>query len=309
MRFERVRSGLTESSDEVEAVAINREGDVLYSSGDVHRPIFYRSAIKPFQALAARRTGLELPAEHLAVSCASHGGHPVHLAIVRRILDDAGLAESSLRCTPGRPRARSADVLRIAAGDMKRRPILHTCSGKHAGWLAACARAGWDTGTYLAENHPLQRLIVDVVADATGVDPEPTGVDGCGAPTLRGTITGLATAFSRFGTDAETAPIASAMGRFGSLVSDNTMDEGSVAAMWGGTIKCGAEGLLAMERGGVAIVTKSISGDDTNALAAALRVAERLGMLTPAMIDAIARPLAPPVLGAGKPVGVLELVE
>ena len=74
MRFARVRSGLIETTHAASTVAVDAGGHVLYSSGDVDRPLFYRSAIKPFQALAARRTGLDLPPEHLAITCASHSG-------------------------------------------------------------------------------------------------------------------------------------------------------------------------------------------------------------------------------------------
>ncbi len=309
MRFAWVRSGLAESFDDVSAIAVDAVGTTLLSAGDPDAPLFYRSAIKPHQALAARRTGLDLPPEHLAITCASHGGYPVHLAIVRQVLADAGLTESHLRTTRGRPRSRTADAWLIARGDTTKRPVLHNCSGKHAGWLAACVHAGWDTATYLDETHPLQRSIVDVVREYTDVDPTPTGVDGCGAPTLRGTIRGLATAFQRLDTAEELAPIKSAMSRFGALVADNLDDDGRVSLVWGGPQKVGAEGSFAMSRSGVGIATKSHSGNARIAVAAALEVASRLGMLTDAMVDALQPQIAPRVIGAGRVVGHVELVK
>ena len=308
MRFARVRSGLAESFEDVHAVAIDTSGSIIFSSGDPELPIFYRSSNKPFQALAARRAGLDLPPEHLAVSCSSHGGFPVHTAIVQSILDEAGLSEHDLRCAAGRPEVREADRMLAARGRMNPERILHTCSGKHAAWLAACVTAGWDTGSYIDNAHPLQRSVVEIMAEFSGVDPEPAGVDGCGAPALRGTLTGLARAFQRLGTDPEVAPIASSMTRFGALVRDNVRPTGKIALQWGGPVKYGAEGSLALVREGVGIATKSRSGDRDSTAAAMLEVADRLGMLTDAMNGALKDVRNPAVIGGGRLVGSWELV-
>lgn len=309
MRFARVRSGLAESFDDVEAVAVDSAGAELFASGNPDRPMFYRSAIKPLQALAAKRTGLALPPEHLALTCASHSGYPVHVAIVRQILSNSGLTEAALRNTPDRPLARHANADLIAKGDRTKRPILHNCSGKHAGWLAACLHAGWDIETYLDPDHPLQSSILEIVEEFSGVDPRPVGVDGCGAPTLQGSIRGLATSFANLDTTEEMAPIAAAMARFPALVGDNITTDGRIGAWWGGPQKRGAEGSFAMVRHGVAIATKSMSGDADIAATAALHVADRLGMLTDAMKTSLEPQLLPPVLGAGHTVGHLTLVE
>lgn len=308
MRFAWVRSGLAESFDDVSAIAVDGAGTALFSAGDPDALFFYRSAIKPHQALAARRAGLELPPEHLAVTCASHAGYPVHIAIVRQILTDAGLTEADLMTAKGRPRSRIADSWLIARGDTTKRPVLHNCSGKHAGWLAACVHAGWDTATYLDESHPLQQSILDIVREFADAEPTPTGVDGCGAPTLRGSVRSLAVAFQRLDTSVEMAPIASAMSRFGPLVVDNLDDDGRVSVMWGGPQKVGAEGSFAMARSGIGIAAKSHSGDARTAVAGALEVASRLGMLTDAMTDVLGPQLRPPVIGASRVVGRAELV-
>lgn len=307
MRIASVRSGLAETFDDVSAVAIDANGTTLLSSGDVDSAFYYRSAIKGLQALAAIETGLDLPTEHLALACASHGGTPAHVAIVRQMLRDAGLDESALRTTPGRPRSKQADRALIAHGDRTSRPVLHNCSGKHAGWLAACVRAGWPTDTYLEPDHPLQQRIIEITTQRTGIDPTPTGIDGCGAPTLRGDVVGLANAFLAIETDEDLRPVKTAMARYGSLVSDNCDNDGRVGAMWGGPQKVGAEGCFGMSRAGVAIATKSWSGDSRNAVMAALHVADRIGLLTTAMRDALQPQLAPPVIGAGRPVGALEV--
>lgn len=309
MRFGRVRSGLVETVEDASVIAMDASSNVLFSSGDPDRPVFYRSSIKPFQALAAARTGRKLPDEHLAVSCASHSGFPVHLGIVDAILGDHGLSVDDLRCPKERPLASAAHDLQVTRGNTRKERRFHNCSGKHAGWLAACAVAGWDTASYLDPDHPLQRSIVEIMRDVSGIEPEPVGVDGCGAPTPRGSIRGLANAFVRLGNDAELAPIAWAVNRFGALVADNLRPDGRTALWWGGPLKVGAEGLLAMTRGDVTIATKSHSGRSEVAVVAALVAAQRIGALPNAMVAALGDEIHPPVVGGGMVVGHMELIE
>ncbi len=309
MRFGRVRSGLTETIEDVSVIAIDESGTVLFESGEPDMPVFYRSAIKPFQALAAARAGLELPDEHLALTCASHGGFPVHLGIVEAILQDHDLTTRELLCTPDRPLAPAAHELQLLKGNHRKESRFHNCSGKHAGWLAACTFAGWDIHTYLDSDHPLQRSIIEILNDVTGLDAKPVGVDGCGAPTLRGTPRGLANAFARLGGDDEFALIARAMMRFGALVADNIRPDGRTGLWWGGPQKVGAQGLYAMTRNGVTIATKSHSGASDVAVAAALTAADRIGALTAAMRDALDAEIHAPVIGAGRTVGRMELLE
>ncbi len=308
MRFARVRSGLEESSDEVEAIALDASGRVLFTSGDPDRPLYYRSAIKPFQALAGVRAGLRLPAEHLAITCSSHTGYPVHIGLVRQILADAGLSSADLKCASDRPGSSVADHALVARGNARYQRIFHNCSGKHAGWLAACAVAGWGFETYLEDSHPVQISIREIVREFTGIDPQPVGIDGCGAPASRGTIRGIAKAFTLLDTEEELRPIADALTRFGSLTSDNITGAGRFAAVWGGRQKGGAEGSFVAVRHGVAIATKSRSGNSDAAVAGALHVADTLGMLTDGMRDTLAPQINPPVLGGGAIVGRLELV-
>ncbi|MEK8171988.1 asparaginase [Streptomyces sp. M19] len=72
------------------------------------------------------------------------------------------------------------------------------CSGKHAAMLAACLANGWPLGTYLDPDHPLQRLVLRTVEEVSGERVAHTGVDGCGAPLMSLSLTGLARAFRTF---------------------------------------------------------------------------------------------------------------
>lgn len=305
MRFLTVRTGLPESIHDVAACAVDADGTELYRSGDPDRPLFYRSAVKPLQATVALEAGLELPPEHIAVASSSHSGWPVHLAIIRSMLAGVGLDEGALQCPAVWPLSQGARDLQVRRGIRTPKRIFHNCSGKHAAMLAACVTQGWPTASYLEPDHPLQRRIIDLVADATGVSPEPVGVDGCGAPTLRGSVRGLATAFAHLSSASRFERAADAVARFPALVADNARADGHLARWWGGPVKVGAEGQIGIGRHGIGIATKARAGGSDVAVAAVIAVALDLGLLPEAMRVGLASEAAPPVLGGGVPVGAL----
>ena len=305
MRFLNVRTGLAESSHDVAVVAVHANGSELYRSGDPDRPLFYRSAVKPFQATVALEAGLVLPVEHLAVASASHSGWPIHVAIVRSMLNDVGLDESALQCPPSWPLSLGARDLQVRRGIRAPKRAFHNCSGKHAAMLGACMVQGWPIETYLDPGHPLQRRIVELVTDATGIRPEPVGVDGCGAPTLRGSVRGLARAFANLSSSERYRPAADAVSRFPSLVADNSRPDGKLARWWGGPIKVGAEGQIGIGRHGIGIAAKCADGGFEVAVAAVIAAADELGLISDVMRNALKSEAAPPLLGGGKPVGAL----
>ncbi len=303
-----VRTGLVESLHRGSAIAVDESGAVLYQIGDVDRVIFYRSAIKPLQALVALRVGTSLSVEEIAITCASHSAYPIHIAFVRKILGDVGLDETALQTPVDWPLGRGARDLLVAAGHREKRRIWHNCSGKHAGWIAACRTAGWDHTEYLSPDSNLQQEVLEIVRDATGVDPAPTGIDGCGAPTLRGSVRGLAQAFARLSSDPQYAATANAVHRFPALSGSNDRPDGKLGAWWDGPIKAGAQGLIGAGRHGVGVAVRSESGDGDIAVLALIAVAAKLGLLSPAALDALSDTSAPAVLGGGTAVGTIEPV-
>ena len=71
------------------------------------------------------------------------------------------------------------------------------CSGKHAAMLATCVTNGWPTDSYLAPDHPLQQAIAATFARGRRASRSShVAVDGCGAPLLSTSLTGLARAFA-----------------------------------------------------------------------------------------------------------------
>ena len=78
------RGERVESRHRVRACVADPDGRVLLALGDIDEPVYPRSAVKPFQALALVESGAAdafgIGTEELALACASHGGEPDHVA-------------------------------------------------------------------------------------------------------------------------------------------------------------------------------------------------------------------------------------
>ena len=193
-----VRGGFVESVHRASVVVTAPDGSVEQVWGEASSPMFPRSSNKPVQALAMVRHGLDLPDDLLALVCASHSGEPFHLEGVRRILAGAGLSEEDLQNTPTLP-LQEAEHDRWIREGLAPSSIAQNCSGKHAGMLATCVAAGWDTATYRDPGHPLQLAIADAVAELAGEPVSALAVDGCGAPVMAISLAGLALVVWGFG--------------------------------------------------------------------------------------------------------------
>jgi len=303
-----VRSGLVEARHDVTVVAV-ASGGVIEATGETSDRFFLRSAAKPFQAAVSQRSGAGMGTEQLAISGGSHGGQPVHVAYVRQMLADVGLDESHLLCPPSRPMSIGSDRRLAAAGDVEAKPIYHNCSGKHAAMLRACVSRGWSLD-YTDPGHALQQENRAFMEEMTGCDPMPVGVDGCGVPTMRTTVTGLATAFSRLATDPGLAEVLEAMYRYASLTADGDRSEALLARWAGGTVKGGAMACIGIaHRSGIGVAAKCWTGLMEPAVMGIIVMLRRLGLLADYPFHALAPVANPPVLGGGRPVGTFEVVE
>ncbi|MFD7286839.1 asparaginase [Streptomyces sp. NPDC059863] len=192
-----VRSGFVEGSHRGTLVLLAADGTVELELGDPEAPVFPRSSNKPMQAAAVLRAGVELSGERLALAAASHAGEGFHLALVRTMLAEHGLSTDDLRTPPDLPLDRVEAEAYLAAGGVRERIVMN-CSGKHTAMLAACVHNGWPTESYLDPVHPVQKL-VRMVIEETAAERVPTiGTDGCGAPLMAISLTGLARAFRHF---------------------------------------------------------------------------------------------------------------
>ncbi len=237
-----VRSGFVEGRHHGSVVALDAAGRVDWSLGDVASPILPRSCNKPLQALAMVRAGLDLPPRLLALGCASHSGEQIHVDGVREILAGAGLEETALRNPADLP-LDAGERERLLRDGGAADAVHMNCSGKHAAMLATCVVNGWDTATYLDPGHPLQVAIRTTFEELTG-EPAVVAVDGCGAPLLSASLTGLARAFALLATATDGAErrVADAIRRHPEYVSGTRRDERLLlGALPGAIAKFGAE--------------------------------------------------------------------
>ncbi len=315
MLAEVIRSGVVESRHRGAIAALAADGTVLLAAGTADVPMFPRSSNKPFQAATMLRCGLKLEGELLALAAASHSGEDFHVAGVRAILASAGLTEDALQCPPDYPLDEQANRAMIAAGDRPDR-IHMNCSGKHAAMLATCVAAGWPTESYRDPEHPLQQEIRTAISRLAGEPVAAIGVDGCGAPLMSISVTGLARAFRAMvlaepGT-AERA-VADAMRAYPEWTSGTTRPERSLMrAIPGLLLKSGAEGVegfaLADGRAGAFKTEDGAARGRVPVTVALLR--ELGGHAEPgADPDALTALATSPVYGGGQVVGEIKAVQ
>lgn len=276
-------------------------------AGDIDRPFYLRSAAKPFQAFISQECGAALEPLELAIACASHRGHPVHVELVRSILDKADLGEDALGCPPDYPLGLEAERRLLRAGAGSPRRVWHNCSGKHAGFLRACVARRWPIDSYLSPDHPLQQKIVEFVSGLAGYPVEPVGIDGCGAPVLRTTARAMSVLFARLASDPGLEDVFMAMHRYPSLVASNGEGDSTIAMSIDAAAKGGAQGCIGVAvRHRLGIAVKSWDGLGDIANVGAVAVLEQLGELTKTARSALDDIGRPGVLGGGKPVGRTE---
>ncbi len=294
------RAGIIESRHHGLVCLTGPDGKLIQEHGNSRKLIYPRSAVKPLQALALRRAGLELTGAQLAMSSASHQGTSEHTAIVLSILADAGLSESDLMCPvawPGNPNARAEAKTETRAA--------FNCSGKHAAFLAACVKNGWDTKTYLQPEHPLQKLIVEVIEEFSGEKIPLSTFDGCGAPLHLMSLQGLARAIGKF---AETEnEIRDAMLANPWVVDDHgasdtlVMEKGMLA-------KIGAEGVFVIGlASGHGVAVKVADGSMRPAGLAAIKMLLNNNLLDKKIYEELFAKLTVASLGGAEKLGQLEV--
>ena len=186
---------------------------------------FFRSSLKPVQAIPLLEGYDDLGDDELAIASASHQAEPAQLEAVRKLLARAGATADDLEngLQEGRPDGK----------------VGHNCSGKHAGMLAACRAHDWPLHPYRSLEHPLQQRVAAFVGDAE------VGVDGCGVPTFALPLSRMCEVFL------QTPPrIRAAMAARPELVGGTgSADTELMRARPGWFAKGGAEGLFCVSDG------------------------------------------------------------
>ncbi len=308
------RSGFVESVHIGSAVVVAGDGSVVTALGDVTAPIYPRSAMKPFQALAAMQSGVPLRGVQVAIAAGSHTGSFEHMDVVAGMLKAAGLGEDDLGCPPAWPGDSTARAGFVRAGRGRSRLAMN-CSGKHAAFLWACVENGWDKSGYLEPNHPMQRAVRTVVEEYTGETVQHTGVDGCGAPVMAVSLTGLARAFSILAkapsdknANARMATIATSMLDYPWAVEGHNKPNTVIMDELGIVAKMGAEGVLAMATPtGACVAVKILDGNGRAASLVGLTMLAASGAVDGSAVAGILDKVVPPVMGGSHRAGSLRL--
>ena len=205
------RGDLVESRHRGAAAVVDADGSVVHAWGDVERPVFSRSAIKPLQALPLVETGaagrFAVSDAEIALACGSHGGAPEHVRPVAAWLERIGLAPADLECGTHPPMDQAAAGALVRAGEDPS-PLHNNCAGKHAGFLTTAVHLGETPAGYVRPDHPVQKRIEGVLADlgGGGLEGAARGTEGCGIPVIAMPLTAIARAMARLADPRGLAP-------------------------------------------------------------------------------------------------------
>ncbi len=300
------RSGFPESVHVGAAVVLEPDGAERRRIGDPDRLIYARSALKPFQTVAALRAGARFTPEQLVIVTSSHGGTPRHVEVVREVLEASGLGEEALRTPESWPSATEAARERVRAGLGPAR-ITMNCSGNHAGMLAGSVAAGWPTDGYLDPAHPIHALAATVLAEYGGATPTHQGVDGCGGPVWAVPLIALAEGYRCL--VADQPRLAAAIRAHPDLIEGPGTPTSRAIAALGVVAKSGAEGVFAaVAPDGTTAAVKVLDGAGRAPAAVAVALLAEAGAVDPAAADAYLDDRSSAVLGGGEPVGRIRVL-
>jgi len=253
------RNGRQESVTLADVAVVDSTGHLVAWVGNPYAETYWRSAAKPFQAVAFVLSGAaaagDVSMHDLAVTAGSHHAEPPHVAAVQRLLARSGCDETALILSPAWPLSRPAREALARAGAAPG-PLYDPCSGKHAAMLATAVHTGEPVEGYWRPTHSVQQRIRDVIGHFVGLKSARVleGTDGCGVPTYFLPLARMALAYARL-TDPRAVPddegqaallVAEAMRRHPELTAGTRSLEVDVAAATQGRIlvKTAAEGLF-----------------------------------------------------------------
>ncbi len=269
-------------------------GETLFAVGDVKTPICPRSSLKPLQALAFIESGaieaFALGDENVALSCASHSGQAAHVDAVTAWLDKIDCSADMLECGPHLPMHEPSATAMLRSGT-EPTSVHNNCSGKHTGFLSLARQMGVDVAGYTKVDHPVQKLVAEVITEMVDFDVAAhlVGPDGCHAPNYAMPLTALARGIARLGRpdtlSPERAEAAAAMRR--AIRAHPLLLAGSARACsvlsplikGEGFVKSGAEGvyIAALPHLGLGLALKIDDGGGRASQVVAANMLARLG--------------------------------
>lgn len=197
------RGGILENTHQGVVCVIDQDHQTIYAKGPTSHPTFYRSAMKPIQAIPIFKTDVmeryELTDEEAALFTASQRGEPYHQDALERLTRKLNISEELLVCSASYPLNEQPKQAYIWQHKAQRR-LFHNCAGKHLGFLAYAREMGYDVHTYEQLKHPIQQEILHYVAELAQIPVEEvrTGVDGCGVPVYAVPLKNMAISYLNF---------------------------------------------------------------------------------------------------------------
>ncbi len=273
-----LREGIIESTHHSEVVIADNRGRLLAVAGNPENCFFIRSAMKPFQALAATTTGVMetfgLDDEDLAIICSSHQGSIQQARQVFNILWRADIEPDFLKCP----------IL-----EDKDSALQHNCSGKHAGMLAVCKQRNWNLDNYYHRSNPVQDLILNKIAELLSIPAAEiiTARDNCGVPTYVLELRQMATLYAKLacGDNIGLERIVRAMTHHPVMVAGEGKFDTELMNLTNGLLvsKSGAEGIQCIGNIGqnMGLAIKTLDGAKRAKYATAIHVLKQMGWITP----------------------------
>lgn len=182
---------------------VDENKKVIYQKGDINQSIFYRSAMKPIQAIPVFITDLiskyNLTDEEAALFIASQRGEKYHEEALIRVKEKLDMTEDYLVCANSYPLNEAPKMDYILAKKPKRK-LLHNCAGKHLGFLGYTKVKGLSQEGYERLDHPLQQEILHYLSELSEVPMTEikSGIDGCGVPVHAVPLKNMAISYLKF---------------------------------------------------------------------------------------------------------------
>lgn len=184
---EEYRGGYVENMHQGIIAVMNDKKEIIYEKGDADQFVYYRSAMKPIQAIPAFSTDIiekyNLTYREAALFTASQRGEDYHQKTLKSLLEKLKLREDYLVCSPSYPLNEEPYAAYLWDHKEKRR-LFHNCAGKHLGILAYAREKGLPLDGYEKVDHPVQQEILQLVSELSEipVDEIHHGTDGCRLP-------------------------------------------------------------------------------------------------------------------------------
>ena len=317
------RGPMVESRHRAAVAVVDGEGRVVLSAGNIERPVYARSAIKPLQAIPLVESGAAeafgLGDREIALACASHLGEVLHVEAARAWLARIGCSVADLECGAHAP-YNAAAAWALAASGAEPDASHNNCSGKHTGFLTLARHLGVPTTGYIRYEHPVQQRVLGVLESMTGLDlgAAPRGTDGCGIPTIAVPLGNLALAMARLAhphdqpkaRQTACARIRAAMTAEPFMIRGTDGYCSRVIEATGGRalVKIGAEGVYcgALPELGLGLALKVDDGAARAAIAILGRLLLRLEVIAPDASGLLSHPL---INWAGRQVGEVRRPE